>query len=78
MYQDNPFDLLIKQLSTLPGLGKQSARRIALHLLMQKDDKLKPLVKSLRVIVKPYVLSLVLQTYGRLNDHAATKGFIMY
>lgn len=47
MYQDNPFDLLIKQLSTLPGLGKQSARRIALHLLMQKDDKLKPLVKSL-------------------------------
>lgn len=47
MYQDNPFDLLIKQLSTLPGLGKQSARRIALHLLMQKDEKLNPLVKSL-------------------------------
>ncbi len=40
-------DLLIKQLSSLPGLGSRSARRIALHLLTNKDKLMLPLAKSL-------------------------------
>lgn len=44
---DGPLDLLIKQLSSLPGLGRQSAKRIALHLLTHKDDLMHPLSKNL-------------------------------
>lgn len=44
---DGPLDLLIKQLSTLPGLGRRSAKRVALHLLMHKDTQMIPLAKSL-------------------------------
>ncbi len=44
---DGPLDLLIKQLSSLPGLGRQSAKRIALHLLTNKDDLMHPLSKNL-------------------------------
>jgi recombination protein RecR len=33
---DGPFDHLIRQIASLPGLGGRSARRIALHLLGQK------------------------------------------
>lgn len=44
---DGPLDLLIKQLSSLPGLGRQSAKRIALHLLTHKDDLMIPFAKNL-------------------------------
>ncbi len=44
---DGPLDLLIKQLSSLPGLGRQSAKRIALHLLTHKDELMTPLSKNL-------------------------------
>jgi len=44
---NGPLDLLIKQLSSLPGLGRQSAKRIALHLLTNKDDLMHPLSKNL-------------------------------
>jgi len=44
---DGPLDLLIKQLSSLPGLGRQSAKRIALHLLTNKDELMTPLSKNL-------------------------------
>lgn len=44
---DGPLDLLIKQLSSLPGLGRRSAKRIALHLLTHKDDQMMPLAKNL-------------------------------
>jgi len=44
---DGPLDLLIKQLSSLPGLGRQSAKRIALHLLTNKEDLMHPLSKNL-------------------------------
>ncbi|MEM8833230.1 MAG: recombination mediator RecR [Pseudomonadota bacterium] len=44
---DGPLDLLIRQLSTLPGLGRRSAKRIALHLLTEKEEVLLPLIKSM-------------------------------
>ncbi len=42
---DGPLDTLVKQLASLPGLGARSARRIALHLLTNKDAKLAPLIQ---------------------------------
>ena len=47
---DGPLDLLIKQLSTLPGLGRRSARRIALHMLMNKESLMLPLSKNLAFV----------------------------
>ena len=44
---DGPLDLLVKQLSSLPGLGRQSAKRIALHLLTNKEELMHPLSKIL-------------------------------
>ena len=44
---DGPLDILIKQLSSLPGLGRRSAKRIALHLLMNKENLMQPLAKNL-------------------------------
>ena len=40
-------DILINQISKLPGLGRRSAQRIALHLLKNKDKNLNPLIKIL-------------------------------
>lgn len=39
---------LMKQLSALPGLGRRSARRTALHLLLNKDAALTPLLNALQ------------------------------
>lgn len=44
---DGPLDILIKQLASLPGLGSRSAKRIALHLLTNKDNLMLPLAKNL-------------------------------
>jgi len=44
---DGPLDILIRQLSSLPGLGRRSAKRIALHLLTNKDNLMHPLAKNL-------------------------------
>jgi recombination protein RecR len=44
---NSPLDVLVKQLSSLPGLGRRSAKRIALHLLTHKDTQMFPLAKSL-------------------------------
>lgn len=44
---EGPLDLLIKQLSSLPGLGRRSAKRIALHLLTNKESQMLPLAKNL-------------------------------
>ena len=49
-------DILIRQIAKLPALGTRSARRIVLHLLKNKDDKLLPLIESLQ----------------NLNDHIRT------
>lgn len=45
---DGPLDILVRQLASLPGLGGRSARRIALHLLSNKEGKLAPLLDSLQ------------------------------
>jgi recombination protein RecR len=44
---DGPLDLLIKQLSSLPGLGRRSAKRVALHLLTHKEELMLPLIKTM-------------------------------
>ena len=38
---------LISLISRLPGLGPKSARRIALYLLKNKDNLIKPLAETL-------------------------------
>ena len=40
-------DKLINEISKLPGLGRRSAQRIALHLLKNKEKVLLPLVRTL-------------------------------
>ncbi len=42
------FDGLQKLLKQLPGLGYRSAERIALHLLVERPERLGPLVEALR------------------------------
>lgn len=41
------FDKLLKELKSLPGLGFRSAERIAMHLLVEKPEKLTDLVESM-------------------------------
>mgnify|MGYP001502281064 CR=1 FL=1 len=45
----NQIDILINQISKLPGLGRKSAQRIALYLLNNKEQSLSPLISSLKV-----------------------------
>lgn len=45
--QNGPLDTLIRQLTSLPGLGSRSARRIALHLLSKRDGAMRPLARIL-------------------------------
>jgi len=45
--KEGPLDSLIKALAGLPGLGPRSARRIALHLLTNKQDAMRPLMTAL-------------------------------
>ena len=40
-------DILINEISKLPGLGRRSAQRIALHLIKNKERKLLPLLQIL-------------------------------
>jgi recombination protein RecR len=47
MNQKNEIQQLIYLFSKLPGLGQRSARRIVLHLLQDKDVRLKGLIDSL-------------------------------
>ena len=44
---DGPLQHLIKMLSSLPGLGNRSARRIALHLLQNRGQTMIPLAQLL-------------------------------
>jgi recombination protein RecR len=48
MKEQGPLDSLIKSLATLPGLGPRSARRIALHLLCNRDKAMNPLISALQ------------------------------
>ena len=49
---NTPLDILVKQLTALPGLGRRSAKRIALHLLTHKDTQMFPLAKSLNYVAE--------------------------
>ena len=41
-------DILINEISKLPGLGRRSAQRIALHLLKNKEKSLIPFIQTLK------------------------------
>jgi recombination protein RecR len=45
---DGPLQHLIRTLSSLPGLGNRSARRIALHLLSKRGSLMVPLAETLQ------------------------------
>lgn len=47
MNNDGPLPHLIRMLSSLPGLGGRSARRVALHLLSKRDSAMLPLARAL-------------------------------
>jgi len=65
MLHDGPLDLLVRQLSSLPGLGSRSAKRIALHLLTNKEKLMQPLAKNLE-----YVAGIInpCQSCGNLDE----------
>mgnify|MGYP001170837075 FL=1 len=44
---NSEIDILINEISKLPGLGRRSAQRIAIYLLKNKSAKLSPLIKTL-------------------------------
>ncbi len=44
---NNSLNSLIQQLGKVPGVGKRSAQRIALHLLQHKETELQPLMHAL-------------------------------
>jgi recombination protein RecR len=50
---------LIKLISKFPGLGPKSARRIALHLLKNKDTIMKPLSQSLTDVYNKVIRCLI-------------------
>ncbi|HCR85408.1 MAG TPA: recombination protein RecR [Alphaproteobacteria bacterium] len=45
--QKNDLELLINYISKLPSVGKRSAKRIALHLLKNKENLMFPLAKAI-------------------------------
>jgi len=47
---DPDLDELIALVSKLPGLGPKSSRRIALYLLKNRENVMKPLSKSLEKV----------------------------
>ena len=47
-----PFDDLVAALKALPGLGKRSAERIAVHLLVGERDRLANFTRSLEVAAR--------------------------
>jgi recombination protein RecR len=52
---DGPLEVLVRQLAALPGLGSRSAKRIALHLLSAKGNKMQSLIDALEEAAKSIV-----------------------
>ena len=52
MQNISEIDELIKLISKLPGLGPKSAKRIALHLIKNKENLMKPLADTLEQVYK--------------------------
>ncbi len=50
--QENDLSNLIKIIAKLPSLGPRSARRIALHLIKNKESTMKPLINSMNLVVE--------------------------
>lgn len=50
MIKENDLSNLIKLLSKLPSFGPRSARRVALHLINNKENIMLPLMESLRLV----------------------------
>ncbi|WP_027284467.1 recombination mediator RecR [Rubritepida flocculans] len=48
MKPPDPVEHLVAQLARLPGMGRRSARRAALRLLMEPEQRLRPLAEALR------------------------------
>lgn len=46
---NNDLQVLIDRLAKLPGLGPRSGRRVALHLLKSKTEKLHPLIEAMQM-----------------------------
>lgn len=63
---DGPLDVLVRQLAALPGLGSRSAKRIALHLLSAKGQKLQSLIDALSEAAKSITTCDVC---GNLDSH---------
>lgn len=63
---NGPLDALIKSLAGLPGLGPRSARRIALHLLTNRDKVMMPLMNALEQTARDIC---VCGTCGNLDLH---------
>ena len=64
-------ETLINLIAKLPGLGPRSARKIAIHLIRQKDAITMPLVKSLDEIIREVSLltnSSYTQTGGNIGS----------
>jgi recombination protein RecR len=49
MIADSALERMIHHLAKLPGLGKRSARRVALHLMKQPEFLMLPLAESMRM-----------------------------
>ena len=60
-------DKLIISIAKLPGLGRRSAQRIALHLLKQKDKSLNMLVEALQEASKKIVNCEICGNIDTLN-----------
>ena len=52
MNQINHLENLIRLLSRLPSLGPRSARRLALHLLGNRNNIMSPLIESMNLAIK--------------------------
>lgn len=50
--KDGPLHSLIKMLSSLPGLGNRSARRIALYLLSRRESFMVPLAEMILQVAR--------------------------
>jgi recombination protein RecR len=62
----NAIDRLIAELARLPGVGPRSARRLALHLLRQKDQRIPHLVSALTMALQDVKTCSIC---GALDDH---------
>lgn len=58
-------ETLIRQLSRLPSLGPRSARRLAFHLIKNKDSQIRPLVD---VLVKASESVVTCSVCGNLDE----------